>query len=136
MVSERKLLDWVKAEAARFDPHREGVVTTLGDRDDERRVAIIEQRRKLALGFARGGLDDATYEVEDAALVADLAAIDARGALVDIPPGIRWTAEGDLPAHGPQSINTILRTYWDAVQLGPDLLPIRAEWRLPAEWIA
>ncbi|MBA3234965.1 MAG: recombinase family protein [Chloroflexi bacterium] len=127
-VTERAILPWIKDEAARFDPHKVGTETTLSEPDDVRRGTIIEQRRKLALAFTRGALDDATYEAEDAALASEMSALDAMGEVYGIPSAIDWT-------WSPERLNAVLRTYWNQVELGPDMRPIRADWRLPEEWL-
>lgn len=125
-VREVDVLPWVKAEAARL--RVPGDAVSLAARDDDRRAALIEQRRRLALSFGRGALNDADYEAEDGRLASEIADLDARGALVDIAQAVDWTKS-------PRIINEVLRAMWQYVQLGPDLRPISAEWLVP-EWRA
>jgi DNA invertase Pin-like site-specific DNA recombinase len=127
IVSERRLLPWVMDEAARFRAPADAAY--LADRDDDRLAAIAEERRKLALAFARGGLDDETYQAEDDRLVAEAADIEARGGLRDIPQAIDWDE------WSPSAINGALRGLWSVVKLGPDLRPVEATWLVP-EWRA
>lgn len=129
IVSERALLPSVIEEAARFRiPGDPGDLVSLGEPDDVRRAVVVDQRRKLALAFTRGGLDDATYETEDTTLAAELADLDAMGELVEIPQRIDWAWPAD-------QINTVLRTYWERMELDAMMAPVRFVWRLPAEYV-
>jgi hypothetical protein len=44
-----------------------------------------------------------------------------------LPDGIDWEQD-DVSA-----VNAVLRAYWRHVELGPDLLPVRAGWRFDPE---
>ena len=127
LVPERAILDWVKREASRF--RVPGDVAQIGVRDDERRASVTERRRRLALAFAGGALDDDTYRAEDRAILAEMEHIEAAVAVVDVPQTVDWDA------WSPEAINAVLRAYWRAVDLGPDMRPVRADWKLPeAYW--
>ena len=122
-VAERAIMPWIIEEADRFDPGGEDA--TGPDDRAERRAAVIEDRRRLALTYRRGAMDDVEYEAEDARLVAELDALAGEGITVDVEPVI-WDT-------GPEHVNAQLRALWDHVELGADLRPVRAEWRVP-EW--
>jgi hypothetical protein len=64
------------------------------------------------------------------ALAADADKAMVGAMLYRIPQVIDWAAWDAA------SINKVLRTYWLKVELGSDLRPVRAEWRLPAEYLA
>lgn len=124
-VPERAILPWLRAEAARLAvPGEDGPVP---QREDPAavRAAIAEERRRLAVAYARGALEDADYAAEDAALVRRLDD-EAGPVYVAVPPAVDWT----WPA---AELNAVLRALWDYVELGPDLRPVRAEWTVP-EW--
>lgn len=128
MVSEAALIDWVKDQAGRFRvPQGQ---TAVDDGAEARRAELSEQRRRLAMAFARGGLQDEDYAAEDARLTADLEAIEDRAAMRIIPLSIDWRATPDA------AINRVLTTYWRSVQLGADMRPLAADWKIPAEYLA
>jgi DNA invertase Pin-like site-specific DNA recombinase len=122
-VAEARILPWVMAEAGRWTAP--GDYAQVAEDTDARRAELTEQRRRLAVTYSRGALDDATYAAEDEALTAELADLDAQGAEREIVP-IDWTWDA-------ADINAILREMWTSVQLDDDLLPVRAEWRVQVE---
>jgi hypothetical protein len=120
-ISENRLRPWITEEADRLvdrdDYYREG-----GEWDDPKKRALIEAAR------AAGMDDDADrFQAQYDAVAAEHGARE-RIAL-NVPDRIdweRWDTEG---------INRALRSLWEFVELGPDLLPVRAEWRIE-EWRA
>jgi DNA invertase Pin-like site-specific DNA recombinase len=125
-IREHALIPWIIAEAARLRVPVESVTMAADAEGDAAR--LVEERRKLALGFARGGLDDETYAAEDDKLAAALAAIEDRGSDLIVPQAVDWTQP-------PAVVNELLRAMWKDVTLGPDLLPVEAMWRRE-EWRA
>ena len=120
-VPEHALLPWMRDELARTDlggDTLEAVKDAAAERAD-----LTGQRERLALAYARGGLSEPVYTTEDAALVARLDALPA--ATVDIDLGDL----DDLWTWAPADANRTLRALWAHVELGPDLRPVRAEWR-------
>lgn len=130
MVSERKLLPWVIAEATRFDPRREGTEIARDlDGDATERARLADERAYIVDIAIAARMDRSELERRLAEIDAKVEAIDDRAAAVDvIPAEIDWDWE-------PEAINNVLRTYWSAVELGPDMRPVRAEWRLPPDWL-
>jgi hypothetical protein len=126
-VSERKVLEWAKVEAARLSipVHADAVSDAV---ENEGRRAELEAQRE-SLGWA---VADRLLTREQAKTRAD--AIDAELATLEqsepqpIPQGIAW----DKPA---STINEVLRSMWSSIEPGPDMLPVRAVWIRP-EWRA
>ncbi|MDP8905497.1 MAG: recombinase family protein [Chloroflexota bacterium] len=123
-VSERKLLPWVKAEAARFRVPVDRV--EIEQRDENRRLEL-EARRNALLDLV-GTFDRAEIERRAAKIDEEIARLDATQRLVDVPPAIDWTWP-------PKAINEVLRAFWDHVQLNDEMEPVHAEWLVP-EWRA
>jgi hypothetical protein len=125
-LRESEVLPWVKAEAARFRP--DWTVERSASSDAER-LRLEDQRRAVgdAVTIRAYTPDEAAEKVRD--IEAQLAALDDQTELRDVP-AIDWQ-RWDTAA-----IAKVLRAYWFGVDLGPDLRPIRAEWRLPAEYLA
>jgi len=121
-VSERKILGWIKAEAGRLQtPER----VELVDDQDRKRARLEDQ--KLAVGDA---LTVRAYTIEQAAakvaeIDAAIEALELERRILDVPV-IDWMWD-------PQDVNRVLRALWERVELGPDLMPIEALWRVP-EW--
>ena len=63
-----------------------------------------------------------------AEIEAKLAALEDRRELKDIPASIDWDGWST------ENINKVLGAYFFYIQLGPDLLPVRSERRLPPEY--
>ena len=118
-ISERKLLPSIKDEAAEFDRAR--ILELQGDKYDD-----STDRRRLEA--ARDLIGEHAYR--DAVDRLD-AAREAHGGrlstLHELPDSIDWEHD-DVAA-----VNAVLRAYWEHVDLGPDLLPVRAEWRFDPE---
>lgn len=124
MVAEPIILEWAMAEAARLSIPANSL--QLAEHNDERRRALAEQRERLGWAVADGLLDRDAARERAAEVDRELAELDAREAMVEIPAAINWTWE-------PMAINAVLRAMWEHVQLGADMRPVRAEWRVP-EW--
>ena len=120
-IKEAYLLPWVADEAGRLvDEYPEVDIEDDGPTYDDR-----DQR--AALEAMRGTVADATIDAALSDLDAARAAHGGRARRPELlPPPVdweRWTAE---------NINRVLRTQFRYIELGPDLLPIRAEWVDPA----
>jgi len=129
-VAERPILEWAKAEAARFRIPAD--VVEIGERD-ARMVADLTARRRRVLDNYEDGLLEGGKAERDAKLAAIAAEVDVLEAvvrLVDVPQSIDWDT------WDPKAVNAVLRSLWDYVELDADLRPIRAEWRVPAEFVA
>lgn len=75
------------------------------------------------------GLHDVpTMRAEKAELDDRLMQLDLAGRAFRIPT-FGWD-------HGPADLNRALRALWDHVDLDRSLRPVRAEWLLPASWLA
>jgi DNA invertase Pin-like site-specific DNA recombinase len=126
VVSERFLLPWIKAELSHLRLPVDAV--QLGREATAERADLTAQRERLALGYARGGLTQATYEAEDGALVVRLAALGDTEEAAAVSP-IRpeewdtWT---------PADLNAYVRAIVREIRLGSDMRPVSALWRNPA----
>jgi hypothetical protein len=115
----------VKAEAARFripSPVRLGA-------PDERREELEEDRRRAGLAYTARAISDDDFNATIARIEAKLDGLEVAESAIEVKP-IDWER------WGAKEINAVLRTYWQFVQLDADLKPVRAEWRLPEEYIA
>lgn len=124
-VRQVDLLEWVKAEAARFripSPVRLGA-------PDERREELEEDRRRAGLAYTARAISDDDFNATIARIEAELDGLEVAESAIEVKP-IDWER------WGAKEINAVLRTYWQFVQLDADLKPVRAEWRLPEEYIA
>jgi hypothetical protein len=126
MVSEGKLRPWIEAEAGRlrlpFDQVR------LGEQNVARRAELMAQRERLGLDVVAGLLPPEKVASMAADIDAELEQLDDAEQVIKVPDLDWGWAAAD--------VNAILRTYWDHIQLNQDMQPVRAEWRLPAEYVA
>lgn len=122
-IAESKLMPWIRAEVARLrTPDR---IAILADQDRKR--ADLEARRgRLVDAWESGTITRDDYMTRVAGIDAKLASLDAERRIVDVPT-IDWDT------WTPQDVNRVLRAMWEYVELGPDLVPVRAEWTVP-EW--
>lgn len=122
-VREADILPWIRAEASRL--HYGFDEAEMAAQNEERREAIREERRRLAIRYGRPGLmTDEEYQAEDDRLLAQL---DALGEAVEAVAVERldWT----WPA---EDINRGLRAMFRWIELDENMRPVRAEWRNPA----
>jgi hypothetical protein len=125
-VTEAAVLPWVRAEVEHLSLPVDAV--QLGREATAERADLIAQRERLALGYARGGLAQATYEAEDGALVARLAALGDTEEAAAVSP-IRPEEWGTWTI---ADLSTYIRSILDRVTLGADMRPTGATWRNPA----
>lgn len=126
-VQESALMPWVKAEATRFAVPADAVA--MADEHDARRVELEGQRERLGWAVTDGLLTREQAAAKGAEIAAALDAIDTLDTTETVPQAIEWDA------WTPEAINEVLRTYWHHVELDAGMQPIRAEWRLPAEYL-
>lgn len=125
MIAERIILEWARTEAARFIPP----ATVQRMAPDTRRDDLEENRRRAGVAYTARALSDEDFAATVQRIDAELAALAAAEEAIEVKP-IDWE-RWDRTA-----INAVLRTLWEHVELGPDMRPVRAEWRIPAEWLA
>lgn len=124
-AAESYLLPWVKSEAARFRaPDR----VKVGKVDAEKRAALDAERERIGWAVIRGAIPQSAGDARLDEIDAEIAALADVEAVVDVPP-IDWERTP------PDAINGVLRALWDHIQLDTDMRPVRAEWRLPAEYV-
>jgi len=123
VVSEAKVLPWIVSEAARLRVPVDAVET------DAVEAGYDDEADRGTLAALRARIGETAYLAGIAALDAARVARGERQRIVlDIPAAVDWTAPAEV-------VNEVLRSLWQSVQLGPDLLPVAAEWTVP-EWRA
>ena len=123
-VAEARVLPWVREEADRLDVGVDLLESAPVEGDRE---ALEAKRSRLIDLYLDGSIKKALLDEKGASIDAAIAALDRRTYIDDVPQAIdwtRWDAEG---------INAALRALWERVQLGPDMRPVEAVWRVP-EW--
>ena len=124
VVSERKLLPWMQAEAGRLvTPER----VQVAEQNHEQRAALQGQRDRVGWAMVDGMIDREQARVKVAEIEAELEALDERERIVAVPT-IDWSWQ-------PSDLNAVLRGVWEYVELDTTMKPVRAEWRVP-EWRA
>jgi DNA invertase Pin-like site-specific DNA recombinase len=122
-VTQASIIAWCQGEAARLQvPHDR---LELAADAEARRTAVEAQRERLGWAVTDGLLSREAAKAKATALDAELAGLEQRDELVEIPT-IDWS-------WAPAEINAVLRALWHHVQLGPDMAPVSAEWKVP-EW--
>jgi len=121
MVNQTALLPWIKAEAARLRVPEAVEIA----RDDAKADALEGRRARTIEAFIDGLIDKGERDRRLAVIGDEIATIEAVTTIEDVP-AIDWTRP-------PETINQVLRALWRQVQMGPDLRPVSAEWRVP-EW--
>jgi len=122
-VRESDLLPWIKAEAERLTPDLDAV--TMGAETSRQRDSLDAQRERLGWAVADGLLSRDQAAARALELDAELSKVQDREEVIGIPE-INWDAT-------PEKVNAVLRALWHHVQLGPDMRPVEAVWRVP-EW--
>lgn len=134
MIAEPRLIDAMKAEAGRLRVPYDDLAEVEGDK--AKRAALAAKSERWIEQYGEGLIDKATRDARLAQVAEAVKALDLAEAVRAIPPTIDW--ENATPAE----INAVLRTIWDHVELGPDLLPLPPSrerptggfvWRVP-EW--
>jgi DNA invertase Pin-like site-specific DNA recombinase len=127
-VTEPILLDWAKAEAARLAIPASEV--RVADERSAERAELDARRARILDMFEAGHLTRDDREARLAPVYDALERLDreAGAATLATLPAIDWDAT-------PESLNAVLRALWERIDLGPDLRPVSAVWRVP-EWRA
>ncbi len=121
-VPEKRLLPWVRAEAARLQTPS---AVEIEAQHETTRAALAARRQRVAEAFLDGLLDRASANEQTAAIDAELDSLGAARAVVAVP-ALDWSWE-------PETINEVLRALWSEVRLDTQLRPLEAVWRVP-EW--
>lgn len=124
-IPERVVLDWAKAEAARLQLPGDVVA---GADDPTLRAELLAKRERVADALLAGLIDKARAMTERDAIDAEIDRLDSAQGVTVLPPAIDWTWQ-------PVRLNDVLRALWESIELGPDLTPTAATWRVP-EWRA
>lgn len=131
VVSERRLLGWAQEEAARLRPvdeHGEPFnAVAIGEENESERAELGAKHERIVDMYADGTIGKPERDRRLAAVTTALESIDARSQVAAVPV-IDWDGE-------PAALNLVLRALWHRIELGPDLLPVRAEWAVP-DWRA
>lgn len=122
MVSERELMPWIKAEAARLQTPPS--VTLAESKNKTKQDELEAHRLRVLDNFESGYIDKAERDRRLAKITTELESLDAASRVVSIPQ-IDWTWP-------PEKVNDVLRSLWEYVGLDTRLRPVRALWRVPA----
>jgi DNA invertase Pin-like site-specific DNA recombinase len=120
-VPEGRILPIIEDEVARLSIPYEGV--EIGRDDPALRDSLAERRRRLALTFADGALDEATYRAELAALEVKVERIEAAAEIV-LGPRLDWSAPT-------ADVNAALRKMFEYVQLDAEMKVTEIVWKVP-----
>jgi hypothetical protein len=123
-IPESVILEWAEGEAARLRVPE----AVVGTDDPARRAELMAKREGIGDALALRVWDKERATAERDAIDAELDRLDAAQIVAAIPPAIDWTWP-------PPALSDVLRALWRAVELGPDLRPLRADWTVP-EWRA
>ncbi|MGD0863416.1 MAG: recombinase family protein [Candidatus Limnocylindrales bacterium] len=127
VVSERKLLPWAREEIAHFRPVDENGEpfdsVLMGEASARERAALDARRANIIDMREAGQIDRAETDRRLAAVTDALVAVAAQERVAAVP-SIDWA--------GPVAdVNEGLRSLLVRIELDANLLPIRAEWRVP-----
>jgi len=122
-VAESLVMPWVMEEAGRL---RIPLDTVRLAGDDERRRAELGGRRRRVLDNYEDGLLTKAERDAKLGLIDDaMMDLDAAAAVVVLPERVDWGSP-------PGDINAFLRAVFEGIDLGRDMRPVRAVWRVPA----
>jgi hypothetical protein len=122
MVSERRILPWVEAEAARLvTPERVQLAETAA----AERADLEAQRTRLLDMYQLGAIAREEWQTRLAAVDAAVGRLDEGERILDVP-AIDWTWP-------PEQLNAVLRALWSEIRLDEQMAPVEAVWRVP-EW--
>lgn len=124
MVNEGVVMPWVQAEVARLRPSLDELELP-GDGTDLDRLEA--KRTRVVESFIDGLIDRAERDRRLGEIGDELARVEAVVGVMDLPQ-IDWTWP-------PEAVNRGLRAVLRSIQLGPDLRPVAADWRVK-EWRA
>lgn len=120
-VPEHVIVEWAKVEAA----HLRGIDPEYQGSDDEgRRAELLAQRQRIGRALILGVIEEPEAIAQRDAIDAELDGMDASQVLEAVQ-AIDWTWP-------PEALGVGLRALWLSIDLGPDMLPVRAEWRVKA----
>ena len=123
-TTENQLLPWVREEFEHLDiPGHDGAVE--GGDTTAAREALLERRARIADNYESGLIDRGTRDAKVAEIAADIMLLEAADKVVRLPD------PADIDWSDPAGVNTVLRAFWEYVELGPDMKPVRALWRFP-----
>ncbi|MEP6469588.1 MAG: recombinase family protein, partial [Chloroflexota bacterium] len=87
-VSESRLIDWVRTEAARFKIPKQPIL--IAERDEARRLELEARRRRVLDNYEDGLTDKAQRDAKLVAIGDEVANLDATDRVIQAPPAIDW----------------------------------------------
>jgi DNA invertase Pin-like site-specific DNA recombinase len=128
-VPEKRILPWIRAEAARLRVPEAVTVETERQADRDK----LEARKARILDmYEGGGIGREDYQRRIAAVKVEedvLEAQEAATAVLAVPQAIDWES------WTPEAINKVLASMWSSVSLDERMEPVEAVWRVP-QWRA
>jgi DNA invertase Pin-like site-specific DNA recombinase len=125
-IAEDSILEWVKDEYGRLRLPGERFAEEAPSAE---RGRLTEQMDRLSRQHQMGLLSDAQLMERATEVQSALERVQSAEIVMTVDPAIDWDTDP------PEAVNGVLRALWEYVELGPDLLPVRAEWRVP-QWRA
>jgi DNA invertase Pin-like site-specific DNA recombinase len=122
-IAETHIIDWVRDEAGRLSMPP----TVITEAESAERTTLEGRLERLSRQHEMGMIDDATLTVRAGEVQDALERLQAAEVMLDLDTDIDW--ENDSP----EAVNAVLRSMWEHVEMGSDLLPVQASWRVP-QW--
>jgi DNA invertase Pin-like site-specific DNA recombinase len=125
-VPEHVLLDWARKEGDQLSVP--GDTAQLREETNTKRAELDARRERILDMYEGGHVDRDERDRRLAPVYAELERLDAAAGVMFLAkiPSIDWDAT-------PDSLNGVLRALWARIDVGPDLKPVSAVWRVP-EW--
>jgi hypothetical protein len=120
---ERSILPWVQEEASRL--HTPEAVEVEHARDETEHARLTAKRARVLDMFADGLVSKIDRDRRLADVDAELRGLEVRREVIAVP-SIDWSWD-------PGDLNVVLRAIFERIDLGRDLMPVSATWRVP-EW--
>ena len=126
-ISEKLILDWIKAESTRWPAPAEQVEAATDN--SAKMKALAARIVRVGDRYEAGEFEKVEYLTKVAKLREEMGVLEAASRALDIPEGVNWDTEGPRPWTTIE-INNALRAMWEYVQLDEEMHPVRAQWTI------
>lgn len=128
-IAVSKVQKFLQRESGKYLPN--AITTTAMGDAGKRRDELTERLRRVSKTYTNGGLSDTEYEAEVATINRELVTIEDGSRMLTsltLPAPIDWANDD------PEATGILLRKIWRHVEVGPDLVPTKVVWAIPAEF--